>query len=209
MEIRPILFSTPMVQAILDGRKTQTRRTKGLQLYNQEPSRYMFNGFVDCMQHISDLDFLTEIQIKSPYGNPGDVLWVRESFHKQEMVLNSSRWNNYIYKADHFLPESFKWKPSIHMPKEAARLFLKITDVRVERLCSISGSDALAEGLEKHPDDQTGVHYKNYQYPNHFLITPKRAFQSLWEHINGEESWNKSPWVWVIEFERIEKPLKF
>jgi len=191
MKAYPILFSTPMVQAILDGRKTQTRRVvKGKECWP-----------------------------KCPYGQPGDVLWVRESIaptfgeylHKETNLP-------FIYKADvKGLTESeekslmkefgFKYKPSIHMTKAACRIFLQVKDVRVERLQDISEYDAIAEGV-KH---WYSFLYAENRYQDYLNSTSSwrssiSSFQSLWASINGLESWDANPQVWVIEFERIEKP---
>ena len=124
----------------------------------------------------------------------GDVLWVRETFHVFGSPVSKS---TVSYKAQAVNPndKGWKWKPSIHMPKEACRLFLKIKDIRVERLQDISRGDAMAEGCP---------------FPNIAKQTfPTVWFEELWCKINGEQSWNENLWVWVIEFERIEKPENF
>lgn len=219
MKTKPILFSTEMVQAILEGRKTQTRRVvKNIDNNYDYLPKYDCFGFTFLNK--SELSKPEEeqiaTQIKSPYGNIGDILWVRESFYTAE---------NY----DHFSPsqiidieapiyfkadlENFeisrplhrgKMRPSIHMPKEAARIFLKITNVRVERLHDITGINARKEGVQ-----HLIPKWKDYLNENDYLHTSYASFKSLWKSINGEESWNSNPWVWVIEFERVEKPLNF
>lgn len=149
MKQRPILFSTEMVQAILAGRKTQTRRVvKGLESLKNP-------YFQSLVQHatgsitFSSLESNEVIELKNPYGQVGDVLWVREAYCPKYFDGNI-----HCYKADfnqtayEFVSEP-KWKPSIHMPKDAARIWLRIKDVRVERLQDLSEDDALAEGIDR------------------------------------------------------------
>lgn len=208
MKYIPILFSTPMVQARIRGKKTQTRRTKGLEELNHYPDSYMYHGFINEKHHFSDLDTLDDISLSCPYGQIGDVLWVRETWNKDYRYF-------YFKASPETLPmyiraginvgdwsfEECKWKPSIHMPKEACRIFLRITNVRVERLKDISQREAWQEGVESlYP------HYRDYTGNQPYLLTGYASFKSLWQSINGPESWNKNPWVWVIEFEQIQKP---
>lgn len=184
----PILFSTPMVHAILEGRKTQTRRVvKDKLLQNATPD--------------DDIEFLL-LTIIYKY-KVGDVLWVRETF---------TQWpkGEFQYFVDTALGNELgKWKPSIHMPKEACRIFLKIKSIRVERLQDISEEDAIAEGIVFKNHSEAGIVYKNYLKENAFFFYPVKSFCSLWESINGDKSWDKNPFVWVYEFEQIEKPLDF
>jgi hypothetical protein len=175
MKQTPILFSTPMVQAILEGRKTQTRRVVKHELDNRGV-RSTNNIFEDWHGK----------EVKCPCGQVGDVLWVREAYapHYFDDFSHGykANWND---TAAEYVNQP-KWKPSIHMPKEACRIFLKITDIRVERLQDISNSDIRAEGAAE------------------FGCTSHRLnFQSLWQSINGQQSWEANPWVWVIEFDRI------
>lgn len=204
MKSKPILFSTPMVQAILEGRKTQTRRIlKPQPKEGYIPKIYKGN---DEQWHLESRKSPTELEyIDWKVIQKGTILWVRESFTKVEFKDQPTV---YLYKAN---PEhqSMKWKPSIHMPKEACRLFLKVTNVRVERLWDISEEDAKAEGCSFEI-----VHnikeYKDYLNPdNTFPVYAKLSFISLWEKINGVKSLEENPFVWVIEFERIEKPENF
>ena len=215
MKFIPLLFSTLMVQALL--RKTQTRRTKGLEKINKNPDKWelsrLFNGYAKFCEYHS---WTNEKLIKCPYGKPGDVLWVRESFLKHPIPDEG-----YKYKADYdikqlncdvFKQNILKWKPSIHMPKEACRHFLLIKNIRVERLQDIIEYDAKSEGVEFVKNANA---YRDYQfdYLNEnrmfFYNTAKSSFQSLWSSINGEDSWKQNPWVWVIEFEKIAKPGNF
>lgn len=178
MNFKPILFSTPMVQAILDGRKTQTRR-----VIKPQP--------LDVVTYANQRVWYPEV-IKCPYGEIGDVLWVRETFIKDK--------ESFLHKASHTLVEKFiKWKPSIFMPKEACRLFLQVKNIRVEQLQDITEEDAFAEGA-KH-----GRFYGLGQIGG----STREGFFELWETINKKGSVNKNPWVWVIEFEKIEKPENF
>lgn len=215
----PILFSTAMVQAILEGRKTQTRRVvKGVNdhyyqsLVNHATGRHTF--VLNGNYNPSEKDVL---HIKCRYGQAGDVLWVRETWCDPEDNHGNSPGN--LYKAD-FGPEpvDWIWKPSIHMPKEACRIFLKVISIRVERLQDISEQDAIAEGVKLH---HRGKHYLNYE-DEHYKVTQfiynldtaVESYKSLWRLINGRDSWNKSswdnnPWVWVVEFELTEKPENF
>lgn len=199
MKQTPILFSTPMVQAILEGRKTMTRR-----VINPQP---------DDISDYGDRIVWTPDVIKCPYGEVGDRIWVRETF------LCYSK-DKYEYKAN-FPKDTFskaKWKPSIFMPKNACRIWLDVTNIRVERLQYISEADARAEGI----DDFTGhlgiaPTYRNYMHHPKKSEAAQRAwevcaddaihsFKTLWQSINGKESWDANPWVWVVEFKKIEKP---
>jgi hypothetical protein len=202
---RPILFSGPMVRAILEGRKTQTRRII-------KPQPTVIAG--DKIMHIP-YDQPGKI-ILCPYGERGDRLWVRESFSTD----TRDPLNCVIYKATPeygkyrdtgelvrssfpdgslptreesaraMLPKFWKGKPSIHMPRWASRITLEITGVRVERLQDITEADAIAEG---------------YSVENEIDGDPIEWFAYLWESINGAGSWAANPWVWVVEFRRCEQ----
>ena len=225
MSTKPILFSTPMVKAILEGRKTQTRRVVKPQPDSDDPCI----GYVDCECYQTVHGNESEIWYQTEDGdhaksriNRGDVLWVRETWqkgYKENIPCNSSRElctkcfrrgdctemeshpYEYLYKAS---PNTFalyepddgdiKWKPSIHMPREAARLFLKVKSVRVERLQDISVEDCIAEGVEP-LSVNAGLIPDNYRKP----------YEYLWDRLNAKRgySWESNPWVWVIEFERV------
>lgn len=199
-----------MVQAIITGSKTKTRRTNGLDKINECPDRYMINGFIDGIQHIEDLETLEELSVKCPYGQAGDVLWVRESFKKTKYTLNG-----FAYKANaHPEAPAKGWKPSIHLPKAACRIWLEIVSVKVERLQDISVKDSIAEGVDC-SNLRTFPDYRDYHVdegePLHrkfTFLSPKLSFQSLWESVNSRESWNNNPWVWVVEFKQIKNPSK-
>lgn len=173
MKDRPILFSAPMVRAILANTKTQTRRVARVNPMHQgmalEPGE-MAHG----------------IPLKTcPYGQPGDRLWVRETWAPLTV--------GYAYRADPVWngPPADRWRPSIHMPRAASRITLEVTGVRVEKLQDISEADAQAEGAARHIS------------PAAFLTGHRQGYRLLWESINGPDSWAANPWVWVIEFKRI------
>jgi hypothetical protein len=209
MRERPILFSTPMVQALLEGRKTQTRRivnfkkiaqktgcTKGSLAYSTAfDSWAVFNGNGDADLCLVDC----------PYGKVGDILWVRESFADES---SKGEYKLFIYKAsDPNYPG--KWKPSIHMPKAACRIWQQNEEVRVERLHDISEEDAIAEGVLFYDDPVIGRRYKDYEadasgygHPDHdypTVSTARESYFSLWRKINGVASYEANDWVWVIK----------
>lgn len=211
--LKPILFKTEMVQAILEGRKTQTRRIIKLR-----------DGFLPECESISYgieidkqgewqqgkpdkvMDFSKTFpywQELKPKYKVGDVLWVRETWNNS---LNS---NEYCYKADTdnpiYLDKKWKWKPSLFMPLDACRLFLKVTNVRIERLQDISNQDAINEGIEPKKIESV-TFFKDYGYNNFIHRNPKSSFATLWFEVNGKESWEQNPFVWAIEFERCQIP---
>ena len=218
----PILMSTPMVQANLEDRKNQTRRTKGLECIQEIP---FGTGLHRAPYQKEDMGWFYEVQtkvddsevceLKCPYGKPGDRLWVRETWNtltaydeKPDYSVMSIR--DFVYKADGNRID--KWKPSIFMPREACRILLEVTDVRVERLRDISEEDAIAEGIER-----AGYGWRSYEIIHkgrhkgeanpHSLVpnkSPITSYMELWEAINGLGSWDKNPWVWVITFRRIQ-----
>ena len=194
---KPILFNTEMVRVILDGRKTQTRRPIDVDISNNfdcDP-----DGTVVAYMNPETGDMYDPLEI-APYKQ-GDILYVRETFYPCKHVIIDGE-QQYLYRATFEQPEKYpdfkpKWKPSIHMPKEAARIFLRVTNVRVERLQDITEEDARAEGViaEAHDDF-------SHTYPSH-----KHAFHKLWNSINLTRGygWCSNPWVWVIEFERVRE----
>lgn len=210
----PILFSTPMVQAILEGRKTQTRR-----VVKPQPEQLSSKLPIPVDQFVKELEAkskkgLLNISTKGPingmaipdcpYGEVGNILWVRETSFFNE--------DHYVYAANLSNEDIayFKgcWTPSIYMPKEACRIWLEITDIKIECLKEISEADAKSEGVEPIADG-----FKNYAKQPKLLThlrcfdTAKISFLSLWESINGYESSELNPWVWVITFKRVAKPL--
>jgi hypothetical protein len=209
--MKPILFNTEMVKAILEGRKTVTRRVIKPQP-KTDSTVTLFSTF-----DYADISYDGVLTL-SPY-QPGDILYVRETWAK---VKGESR---YLYKADKVdfiykeLHSSWKWKPSSHMPKEAARIFLRVTNVSVARLQDITEEDAYREGVMKAHDPTFNVDYwyyksdQNYMNGKCWAESARQCF--LWGLWNGTlksskeyEAYNnnRNPWVWVIEFERTEKP---
>lgn len=201
---RPILFSTEMVRAIQEGRKTQTRRTVKLKSI-KNPVCLQFHSNMFPRYVFEDTELNHGYIIDCPYGKPGDILWVREKFRK--LVNCQTGEESFDFYAE--MPDDFhekyphSWKPSIHMPKDAARIWLEITNVRVERLMDINRYDAIAEGISKDPVNS--ARYVNY-VEGSSTYNERTSFYSLWESINGKESLDSNPWVWVVEFKRIEKP---
>ena len=214
MKHRPILFSTAMVQAILDGRKTQTRRVVKPQPDAGCPPQKvrMYSEFEPHWGKYCIIDQHGESHLRQcPYGQPGDVLWVRETWCKTpdfEYTYKASSGSESEEIRREYLEcgqDWAKWKPSIHMPREAARLFLRIKAVRVERLTEISEDDAEAEGIEcvNEYSDTAALYCCTICNGTDFLAAT--VFECLWVSINGPESWEVNPWVWVVEFERISK----
>lgn len=199
MKERPILFSAPMVRALLAGTKTQTRR-----VYKTK------NGGV--WPYPNDIPGMRQAARACAYGQPGDRLWVRETFVQgwdhDPVTDRIKRYDSdgkqipikTWYRADGAdigwcdadgWEANTPWKPSIHMPRAASRITLEITSVRVERLQDISVADCIAEGIARGgPENPDGIE--------------KREYRELWESINGPSSWIANPWVWVIEFKRVQ-----
>ena len=210
--MKPILFSTEMVKAILEGRKTMTRRR-----VKDQPDISEDDGYVYFWNkgYAFDIHKWKEECVIGARYKTGYVLWVRETWCNDPRGSIDSKSDCYYYKADFFDPDVWKgsWKPSIFMPKEAARLFLKVTNVRIERLHDITEEDAIKEGVEM------GIHrilksskYKNYYDSKNkcgaWYNSPVDSFVSLWESINGYGSWIKNPWCWVYEFEKLKEEIK-
>lgn len=212
MNQHPILFSTPMVKAILSGQKTQTRRimpfykklnAETLSDIDFRETKIYSDGSFRAIFDTSEEPFSE----KCRYGKVGDSLWVRESYCLNYFDDNSNgykaQWNDV---AAELIPEP-KWKPSIHMPKSACRIWLRITDIRVERLQQISENDAKSEGIELKFNSMFNENrFLDYQTKAFNRVNPINSYKTLWESINGENSWLVNPYVWVIEFERVEKP---
>nr|BFD58945.1 hypothetical protein CKG001_10520 [Bdellovibrio sp. CKG001] len=219
MKERPILFNAEMVRAILDGRKTQTRRVvkvpqpmpgAGFRVYQSSNGEWFFER--------GDIQWAT---FKCPFGKPGDRLWVKETWGWFTPNWDGIEWvpdrpfkevrekkfgqgyvdGNLIWAADgsfawadeDSMEERSAWKPSIHMPRWASRITLEIKSVRIERLQDISNDDAKSEGFDSLGADD---------FP-HASWSPRQVFGKTWVSLYGEESWQQNPWVWVIEFERV------
>lgn len=187
--MKPILFNTEMVRAILDGRKTVTRRV----VKPQPESRPTPMKKDSCWPGCFAIQGTAKV-IRPPY-QPGDTLWVRETWAK-------SMAGTFMYQADDKAIMVERWRPSIHMPREAARLFLRVTGVRVERLKDIDGHGILKEGIDNGKSNPAmGTRWGNMQ---------SMAFAELWNSTLKSADlplygWAANPWVWVIEFERISK----
>ncbi len=200
MAVKGILFNTEMVRAILDGRKTCTRRIVKPQITAHYGAQ--------C--------------IKPPY-QPGDILYVRETWERFECwncegdergncpkepkkSVSDKACGCYMYRATDEISGDAKWHPSIHMPKEAARIWLKVTNVRVERLQDITEDGAEAEGAI---DNRGFIHSPENEYDR--IYTAREHFIGIWDRTIKKSDldiygWDANPWVWVIEFERREKP---
>lgn len=208
MKERPILFSGPMVRAILDGSKTQTRRVVKPQpkhprvheFKNPLTSELVWGYPIPTDSIVTKIDGFT-----CPYGKAGDRLWVRETFSwngdgfsiRDLEFLRSEQPVNLIYRADGVLAGG--WKPSIYMPRWASRLTLEITDVRVQRLQDIDHDDAMAEGCFN-----TGAGFSFDMVKLGESDHAETAFAHLWDSINGKaHPWNSNPWVWAIIFKVV------
>lgn len=195
---RPILFSGAMVQAILDGRKQQTRRII-------KPQPELCHGCQSCEFRCDHL--LTPI--KCPYGKVGDKLWCREAWRQLDgdcaVQGEHRKAGAYSWKAE-YRGDSWKmyrWKSPIHMPRKACRLVLEVKDIRVERLQDISKEDAIAEGIEGQSERPGAFKsYKDYETGD-FVLRARTSFRSLWISINGADSWESNLFVWVVEFKRV------
>lgn len=202
--MKGILFNTQMVQAILAGRKTQTRRVNkdggeysmpDMSLFDAQRRTYGVHHY-----QASGYDFRDKISlVEAPVPIcPGDILWVRETWAVYSR--NYGEAPRLVYKADMNPPDCVKWRPSIHMPREAARLFLRVTDVRVERLRDIDENGAIAEGF-----------YKGWRLcgMGSQALSARQAFMWFWETMTRKapaaDSWACNPWVWVYTFERITR----
>ena len=183
---KPILMSSPMVRALLDARKTQTRRVvKSRGIWSVEHRGGGFERWPGAESDAGEWEWF-----RSPYGDVGDRLWVRETWVPSEEPENHrDAKDGFTYRADWSMSDEqdyrdFNWRPSIFMPRTASRITLEVIGVRVERVQQITGVDANCEGLES-----------------------RDAFELLWRVINGKRpgcSWDDNPWVWVIEFRRVE-----
>ncbi len=266
---RPILFSTPMVQAELEKRKSQTRRTTGLDTVNEDADNWQFLGMELDPKIETDINKFKTLKgyfavfsneheeanlfVKSRYGQPGDLLWVRETTrigawredgrlafdYLASPELKRTPWGmidddpegekfmkivkniSDTLRAKGIKPDSdgnynwepgqspLPWKPSIHMPKAAARIWLKVKEIGVERLQDIKPEDAVAEeilplAMSSMQLAQSGQLYFDYTKPKQLFndgLPPFWSFSSLWCSINGADSWDANPWVWVVKFE--------
>lgn len=214
MTERPILFSGAMVRALLAGTKTQTRR-----VVKPEGAHHLFQFRGTTAAAGADeptgewgwcgSERVVNKHIHCPYGKPGDRLWVRETFQR------FTDDGEVLYKADRAGFEAMNelkrnecieafWRPSIHMPRAASRITLEITSVRVERLQDISESDAMAEGTTPITDPCDHVRRTCADVGCSGPQPYRTGFRALWREINGPDSWDANPWVWVVEFRRLQ-----
>jgi hypothetical protein len=247
--VKGILFNTDMVRAILDGRKTQTRRLiKDVILQEMSKSGELNDGLNRPPYKLPDnfkiwhkkgyiypeWGYRIQIAVDDyhivpliPQYQAGDILYVREAWS----VLDDLPYDNFVYRAnygttedDSFPPSMFKWRPSIHMPKEASRIFLRVTDVQVERVQDITEADAMAEGIhDDYPMDKVycskckgegllGTHdpitLGHMDIDCHYCDTAKKRFVNFWDSLYAAKGydWDVNPWVWKYTFERCEKP---
>lgn len=222
MKERPIIFNDAMVRAVLDGRKTQTRRpVKGQISLLGGVARWIYGKKIVS----GGLDEILRAMAfhHCPFGQPGDRLWVREAF--QPLLADGIGEDEWREKINYKTGEGFKVSyratdgikdfyslandnpfcsrvtPSIHMPRWASRITLEVTAVRVERLQDISEDDATSEGVECYPEG-----WVDYLMPyTQCCGSPSDSFATLWQSIYGAESWQSNPWVWVVEFRRVEQ----
>jgi hypothetical protein len=224
---RPILFSAPMVRALLDGSKTQTRRAVKLPHQNPLGQWEVFHwggpdggrthdGQTAPFQHAISHSRTGEIHL-CPYGQPGERLWVREAFDflpsggpDEPQACEIVYWAGGATEprtAPHdYNPMIYgreKVRPGIHMPRWASRLTLEIVSVRVERLQAISEADAKAEGAKFHDGHGTGHSGWRHDYKD-VHANARSAYARLWQEINGAGSWDANPWVWAVEFKAVQ-----
>ena len=207
MTERGMIFNGEMVRAILDGRKTQTRRIIKDCTVGRDPiSKFIQIGkkFIGCYPE----DVPELIRECCPYGVPGDRIWVRETWAEAgasapDLKLYRANYPSHVPTHYENVPpaEDVRWTPSIHMPRWASRILLEITDVRVEQLKSTSEEEARSEGVAQLREG----FWKHYQpgWTQHQL-SARGSFTTLWESIYGFGEWDRHPWVWAIEFKRIE-----
>jgi len=211
---RPILFKPELVRKIIAGEKTQTRRICKKQpsgyhylqaMYGSSPDGHPFGERGLWREVGPDYPDGEDDDLWCPYGAPGDRLWVREAWAPIEADLSSGKqWAGYIYRAryESASPEGRRaWRPSIHMPRDACRLVLAVTNVRVERLQEITEQSALAEGMPDTRGAWEGLGGSGGRGG------PREAFRNSWDAINGKRAtWASNPWVWVVSFRRLEEP---
>lgn len=234
MNIKPVIFNSEMIRALMEGRKTQTRRPikpqppkeSTLHRYygDESPRPALKNTFGWFMPAAGDLwPCNDDDRISCPFGKVGDLLYVRETWGVADKWIHDCETNpprTIAYKADqeirNFDPpyivdtepwgwSHMKWRPSIHMPRWASRLTLRITDVRVERVQDITEDDAKAEGIINCSTDlcDSSTGYYDYENQTCYVRFPSQSFSTLWNSIYN--NWDQNPWVWVIKFEVIKQ----
>ena len=227
MKEKPILFSGPMVRAILDGRKNQTRRVVKIPphiAHGELSLTRMQDSYPDGTRPIWGDDYEPNLfSTRNRFGRMGDWLWVRETWNVVPVGRPAplcgtdgipkslpDGWGVMYQASGDCCTKLVGWRPSIHMPRWASRITLEITGVRVERLQEISEADAIAEGIEEIRNlpsvrgSTKSKCWRDYGIGVGFY-QPAQSYRSLWESNNGPGSWDANPWVWVIEFRRVEK----
>lgn len=210
-----LMFKAPLVRAILEGRKTQTRRVLKPQPAPNHPhdggTKWVLErGLHVPVGSVGHLSVREKMGLRCPMGQPGDRIYVRETWANGIHALAAEREEDgpFVYAADGDLAVQGRlgerWKPAIHMPKYAARIWLEITGVRVERLQDMSKADAVRDGgLHQLPATGRYVVNQGDQYFGMASHDPRELFQEIWESTGGD--WAVNPWVWVIDFKRIKQ----
>jgi hypothetical protein len=189
LKAKPILFKTDMVRAILEDRKTETRRIIKPQ-YQHSNGEIWTSIKKNNWMHQGKIDNCESLLKVCPYGKTGEYLWVRETW------CNDPHENvTYLYREQEKYPEYYKWKPSIYMPKSACRLIIKIEDLGIERIQDITEESAVNEGITLPNYAEEAI--KDVKYPD-----PSWIFKDLWIKINGQKSWDINYWVWRIKFSK-------
>lgn len=201
----PLLFTTDMMVANLEGIKNQTRRGRGLDVINENPDDWQLTNISICADSI----FVTftskhgsHCTIKCPYGQDGDVLWFREKWRRNE-AMTGPPFHWYALNDVYTDPDNERWKPGIHMPSSACRAFGVIEEIRIERLNDISHMDAINEGIlctSSIREVSTDNHWYDYKDKSYYLNNPRLSYFSLFESINGKELTNKNPWLWQVKY---------
>ena len=211
MKERPIIMSAESVQAILDGRKTQTRRV--VKVANDMPCGVgvHFDGKTNSLKafYINANGDINDY--RCPYGQKGDRLWVKESYIRGN-VFTLLKTSNFEKQSKEEVEEFGKnhggWKSPLFMKKKEAKLWLEITNIRVERLQDITEDDAIAEGIKLNKSEfNNSYQCKDYLDDENFYFDAKGSYQSLWDKLNAKRgySWDNNPFVWVVEFRRVEE----
>jgi hypothetical protein len=210
-----------MVEALLKKTKTETRRDRGLKKVNESPNDWVYN-WIDVHEdglyaRFESTKGLPHKSIKCPYGFVEDQLWVRETFRLTDFLSVEDDEYGYIYKASENgrlwenLHESWKWQPSLFMPRAASRFDLEIVNITCERLQDITEEGAIAEGVESATSPKgsfrEGTDYRDYscKFTTYKFFSPINSYQTLFELINGKGSWELNPWVWVVKFKNVTK----
>ncbi len=199
---KPLLVSGPLIQPVRTGSKTETRRLNGLDWLNELPDSWEFVGLNGKTASFEKYEGKLTVHVNCPYGEPGATIWVRENWfvhrkHNDVKALDIIKETPGVilnYAADYIHAPRPEWagriRPSIHMPKWVCRLFLEVVSVKVERLHAITEADAMAEGFPV----ESLIEGSEYELP------ATKWFRMTWIMLNGLESWELNPWVWVVSF---------